>query len=131
MFLDFLVIDKYIHTIDDETCETLKIPAEGKFCKLKKREHNEKGKNCTNTFWRSNGKFQILDGKLHYDGKKLFENNYLIYYFNGLKIMEDKIFLLYFDFKSKFRVLYFLKLSLSCNIFLKKVGVIGVGLWYI
>ena len=88
----------------------------------------KKGKNCTNTFWRSNGKFQILDGKLHCDGKKLFENNYLICYFNGLKIMEDKIFLLYFDFKSKLRVLYFLKLSLSCHIFKKKVGVIGVGL---
>ena len=70
IFVDIFATKNYIHPVDDDEYELLKELAEGKFCKPKK-EMTRKEKSVVIRFWRAKGKFQVPEGKLHYDGKEV------------------------------------------------------------
>ena len=71
-FIAHIFTANYIHPIDEEDYKVLKDFAEGTFTKSRK-ERTRKEKSTVIRFWRAKGKFKVIQGKLHYDGKKISE----------------------------------------------------------
>ena len=60
----------YIHPVDEEDYKILKDLAEGT-CTKSKKECTRKDESTVIRFWRAQGKFKVIQGKLYYDGKEV------------------------------------------------------------